>query len=205
MTWARLAAPDQQMFARTRRGIDHRRRDLHRMRQRDDHAMHADGFCGSQQRSKILRVIQRIEQQDKRRFTLLIGKFKDFDHVAVGISTDLSYHALMVLMEFIEPRPLYFFDGNSAVLCHLQNLCQPALLLRAFCNLDFENLPAFGAQGFIDCIAGVDEFFHGVSAINSFLLLQDFFDLSPKFGRFQKLCKIFDPAFDARPHQDWCT
>src|ERR1041384_6516533 len=66
----------------------------------------------------------------------------------------------MVLMEFIEPRPRYLFNRNSAVLGHPQNIGKTTLLLRALCNLDLENLSAPGAQSFIDGVAGIDEFFH---------------------------------------------
>jgi hypothetical protein len=46
------------------------------------------------------------------------------------------------------------------LLCQLQDLLDPAFFLYPFTDLDREYLPAFGAQGFIDCITGIDEFFH---------------------------------------------
>ncbi len=54
----KVGARDQEMLTGARGGVDHSGRDLHGMRQRDDHAMDADGFGSSQQSSKILGIIE---------------------------------------------------------------------------------------------------------------------------------------------------
>jgi hypothetical protein len=130
------------------------------MRQWDDHAMHADRLGSPEKRSKILRVVQGIEQQDKRLFILLICMFEDFDNVTVRIPADFRHHALVILVDLIQPPALCFFNRNVALFGHLQNIRQPAFFLRTFCDLDSEYIPAFCAECFIYCVTRIDEFLH---------------------------------------------
>lgn len=53
-------------------------------------------------------------------------------------------------------------DRNAARFRQAQNLSQAAFFLRALGDLQGEDLPPPGAQSFVNSIAGVDEFFHGL-------------------------------------------
>ena len=91
------------MLARARRRVDHRGRDFHRPRQRDDDAMNTDSLRRAKQRPEVLRVLQGIENQHKRRFVFLAGVVEDVNHIHVGITAHIRDHALMVLVDFVQP------------------------------------------------------------------------------------------------------
>ena len=106
------------MFARAGRSVDHRRCHLDSMSQWNDDAMHADHFRGAEQCAEVLRVLQRIKDEDKRRFAFLVGVFKNFNNVAIRITIDFRHYTLMVLMNFVQPRTRHALDGNLSFLCH---------------------------------------------------------------------------------------
>ena len=66
------------------------------MSQRDDHAMHADPFRCAKQCAEVLRILQRVEDQDQGQFAFFLGIFENLDHVAVWISADFRGNALMI-------------------------------------------------------------------------------------------------------------
>ena len=134
-----------QMLARARRGIDHRRRNLHRMRQGDHHTVHTDYLCRAQERTKVLRVIQRIKKKNKRRLIPGAGLFQDLDQVAIGIGAHFGRYTLMVLVHLVQLAALDALDQDAALSGKIQDLLEPPFLLRALRYLDAEYIPALGA------------------------------------------------------------
>ena len=63
-------------------------------------------------------------------------------------------------MHPIQPRARRFDNLNVALRCQGENLSEPAFHLGTFGKLDLEHIPTLGAQGFVDGVSGVDEFFH---------------------------------------------
>jgi hypothetical protein len=57
-----------QMFDGTRRRVDHRGGDFGGSATRDNHAMYANRFSGTQQRTEVLGVLQVVKQQQKGHF-----------------------------------------------------------------------------------------------------------------------------------------
>jgi hypothetical protein len=75
---------------------------------------------------------------------------------------NLHNDALIVLVDLVQPGARCFDNLNFSLRSQAHNLGEFAFDLHIVGEFDLENFPALGAQGFIDGIAGIDEFFHGV-------------------------------------------
>ncbi len=120
--------------------------------------MHAKRFRRADERAEVLRVLQGIKHQDKRQFPACV--FEDIEHIRVRVSADFSHDALIVLVHLVQFGTPHTADLDLLLSRQLENLLDLALLLHPFGDLDPKYLPAFGAQGFVDCVTGIDEFFH---------------------------------------------
>src|SRR5512143_2464431 len=76
----------------------------------------------------------------------------------------LRYHALMVVVNLIEPCAGYTLHLNPLLFCQLADLLDPSLLLRTLCDLNSEHIPAPSAESLVHCVTGVDEFFHSANS-----------------------------------------
>jgi len=149
---------DKHVLARARRCVDHGGGDLHGAGGGNDHAMHAKRLGGADERAEVLRVLQGIKHENKRHFTF--GMFEDLDHIRVGIAAHFGDDALIILVDFIQLGARHAVDPYLLHLCQFEDLVDLAFVLHALGDVDGKYLPAFRAQGFIHCIAGIDEFFH---------------------------------------------
>ena len=96
--------------------------------------MHTDRLCRAQERAKVLRVIQRVKQQDERLFVPGAGVLENIKDIAVGVFPHFRGHALVILVNFVQPAPLHFFNRNPELVCHAQDLGETTLFLRPFGN-----------------------------------------------------------------------
>ena len=66
-----------QMLARTRRSIDHRRRDFDGMSQRNDDAMYADGFRGAKQANRSSAGLEVNRELKQKAVRFCCGQFRE--------------------------------------------------------------------------------------------------------------------------------
>ena len=90
----------------------------------------------------------------------VLSQFENVGQVGIGIAANLQRHALVVGLQAVQPTARDAFDGNLALFGQLQNFAQAAFFLHALGDFEREGLAAFGAQGFVDGVAGVEGFFH---------------------------------------------
>ncbi len=79
----------------------------------------------------------------------------------------------MILVDFIQPRFEHTLNNDLALFSQAQNFIEATLFLHAFRDLNPKDISAFGTQGLIDRVAGIDKFFHeGFRAFNRYIPAQ---------------------------------
>jgi hypothetical protein len=156
----KVPASDVQMLTGTGRGVDSGRGHFDGAGERQNHAVHADRLRSTQQGPEVLRIVERIKEENEGGLPVRPRVLKDIEHVAVWISTDLGDDTLMVTVNLIQPRAGKALNGYTQLLCQGKDVREAALHLSAFGNLDAKDVAAAGAESLIDGIAGIEEFLH---------------------------------------------
>jgi hypothetical protein len=121
----------------------------------------AGRFGGAQQSAQVLRVLERIEQEQEGLFSTPVGEVEDIRQGALRVTADLERHALVIGGNPLKLWARSRLDRKPARLSQLENFGELAFLLGALGDQQGKCLPAPGAQGFVDRISPVDEFTHG--------------------------------------------
>ena len=124
--------------------------------------MHANGFRGPQERAEVLRILQTVEDQDKERLVFSDGVVEDVGNVHVGIMPGFEDHALVLGRQVIQLLARNAFDRHLPFFGQFENRSHMAFFLDFLRHQQADWLAALGAQGFVNGIAGINDFFHGV-------------------------------------------
>ena len=122
--------------------------------------MHADSFGGAQQGAEVLRVLHGIEQQHKKRLVFVFGVFEDVGNFHVRIMPGFEHHALMLRVQAVQFLARDTFHRHFPLFGQFENLGHVAFFLDFIRYKQADGLTAPGAQGFINGITGIDDFFH---------------------------------------------